>query len=113
MWVQCGPTGMDMVSHHTKAVVFKQCLVGTKGPKQTITPSEALTIDTRQDVSMLLCLHQILTPSCSNVAEVETNHSRQYFSNLLLCNFGELVGILASVSCSRVAPTVVLYCCGH
>ncbi len=69
----CSHKGMDMVSNNTQAVAFKQCSIGSKGPKgfqenipHTFTPPPAWTIETRQGGSMLSCFillwHQILTP---------------------------------------------------
>ncbi len=98
-------------------MVFKQCSIGTKGPKvcqdnipHPITPLP-WTIETRQDGSMLSwSLRQILTLHLNVAAEIET---RQCFSNLLLSSFVESVWIVSSVCCSYLtgaAPGVV-FCC--
>ncbi len=76
----------------------------------TITPLAAWTVETRNDRSMLSCVHQILTLHLNVAAEIET---RQRFYNLLLSSFGESVWIVSSVCCSYLtgaAPGVV-FCC--
>ncbi len=105
-----------------KAVVFKQCSIGTKGPNvcqenipHIITPPPpAWTVETRQDGSMLSCsLCQILILHLNVAAEIKTHQTRHGFSNLLLSNFVEPVWIVVSVSCSYLtgaAPGVV-FCC--
>lgn len=61
-------------------------------------PAAARIIDARQDASMLsCCLCQTLT---NVTAEIETHRSRQHFYSLPLCNCGEPMPTVASVSFS-------------
>ncbi len=99
-WVHCSHKGMDM------AVVFKQCSIGTKGRNvcqenipHTITPPELLR-QGRMDPCFYVLYAKFWPYHLNVTAEINTQQTRQRFSNLLLSNFGEPVWIVAPVSCS-------------
>ncbi len=106
-----------------KTVAFKQCSIGTKGPKvcqenipHTITPHqqpEPLR-QGRMDPCFLVLYAKFWPYHLNVAAEIETHQTRQRCSNLLLFNLGEPVWIVSSVSCSYLtgaAPSVVFCCC--
>jgi len=102
-----GHKGMDMVRNNAHAVAFKQCQIGTKGPKvyqenipHTITPPPpACTVVTRHDGSMFSSgLHQILTLPSESLNRNRDSSDQATFSSLQLSNFGELLQIVASFS---------------
>lgn len=71
---------------------FKQCSVGTKGPKEcqeniphVYIPSPAWTVSTR------LYFHGVEVKLWSYQPNVTTHQTRQHFSDLLLSKFGESV----------------------
>ncbi len=103
-----------------EAVAFKQCLIGTKGPKCvkkiSPTPLHHHQPEPLRQGRMDPCFHVLFAKFWLyhlNAAEIETHQTRQRFSNLLLSNFGDSVWIVSSVCCSYLtgaAPGVV-FCC--
>ncbi len=106
-WEYSGHKGIDVVSRNTlwrlnDAQLWRTQSVARKY-LHTITPHPAWTVDTRQNGSMLSCFYPKFWPNHPNdAAEIETHQSRQPFSNLLLCSFGEPVWIVAWFSCSQL-----------
>ncbi len=102
-------------------MVFKQCSIGTKGPKvcqenipHTITPPSAWTVETRQDGSMLSCaLRQILTlPSeCRSINRDSSDQATSIFYCLILVRPVPIVASVSSYYLTGAAPNVVFCCC--
>ncbi len=110
-WVHCSHKGMDM---------FKICSNPKCANKISPTPlhhhqhQPELLRQGRMDPYFHVLYTKFWPYHLNVAAEIETHQTRQRFSNLLLSNFGELVRIVASVSCSELtgaAPGVVFCCC--
>ncbi len=121
--VYCGHKGMDMVSNNTQVDcgLFKQCLIGTKGPKcaKKISPTALHHHQQPEPLRQGRMIHAFMffTPNSDPIIwmsqQIETHRTRQRFFNLLSSNFGESVWIVSSVCCSYLtgaAPGVV-FCC--
>ncbi len=103
-----------------KAAAFKQCSIGTKGPKvcqeNIPTPlhhhhqSEPLR-QGRIDPCFHVLYAKFWHYHLNVAAEIETHQTRQRFSNLLLSNFGEPLQIVACSLLTGAAPSVVFCCC--
>ncbi len=89
-------------------MVFKRCSIGTKGPKcaKKIFPTPLHHHHQPEPLRqgrMNPCFHDLYAkfwPHHLNAAEIQSHHTRQRFSNLLLSGYSESVWIVSSVSCS-------------